>query len=432
MKKINWDEWQQEILEATGNICLCTGRQVGKTSVFAMKAIKRMLEKETHIIVVSLTEDQAQLIISMALNFLEQENKREILTGSDRPTKNQIKLRNGSVILARPVGLTGDSVRGFTGDILIIDEASRMGEAVFSAAKPTLLTTAGEIWLCSTPFGKQGYFWECFNNEKRFKIFHISSVDVIKNRPLSESWTARQRDEGIEYLANEERDMGKVRFGQEYLGLFMDELAQWFPDELILKCMNRKRPESIDKQDTYLGVDIGRMGEDLSTFAIVKYHHNKIKQVEHQVTKKTLLSDTTRHIINLNSLYNFNNIFIDDEGIGVGVFDHLLDNSDIKRKLVSINNSKRIVDYKEDKRERIFKEVLYTNLLRLMETGDIAFLDDPEIFNSLKSVQYEYTVDAHGKPHLKIFGNYTHTAEALVRCAWCVKYKPLNIWVKSI
>ena len=33
-----------------------------------------------------------------------------------------------------------------------------MPESVFTASKPTLLTTGGKIWMCSTPFGKTGYF----------------------------------------------------------------------------------------------------------------------------------------------------------------------------------------------------------------------------------------------------------------------------------
>ena len=66
-----------------------------------------------------------------------------------------------------------------------------------------------------------------------------------------------------------------------------------------------------------------------------------------------------------------------------------------------------------------------------MENKKIFLLQDPEIFQSLKSVQYEYTSDEKGKPILKIFGNYTHTAEALIRLAYGVKYKPLNIWIKS-
>lgn len=430
---ITLDDWQEEILTAKGNILLCTGRQVGKTTIFSLKAAKRLIEKKTQIIVVSLTEDQAELIIFMILGFLEQLAPKMIPYERNRPTKNKIELINGSKVLSRPIGLTGDSVRGFTGDVLIIDEASRMNEAVFAAAKPTLLTTAGEIWICSTPFGRQGYFWECYNNTDRFKVFHKSSVEVIESRAISPSWTIEKKEAAIRFLEGEKKDMGKTRFGQEYLGLFIEDLQQFFPDDLILRTMKLKRPNEIRRgKDFYCGVDLARMGDDASTFEIIQIIGTKLFHVEHQVTKRTLLSQSTTHIINLNKQYDFNKIFIDDEGIGVGVYDHLLDNDETKRKIVSINNSKRVLDKDETMKVRLLKEDLYNNLLRLMEQGLIELLDDSDIFTSLKSVQYEYTTNEKGKSYLKIFGNDTHIAEGLIRAAWSVKYKPLNIWVKSI
>ena len=47
------DKWQQEILDYDGNVLLCTGRQVGKTTVFALKAAKYLVShKNSRIIVV--------------------------------------------------------------------------------------------------------------------------------------------------------------------------------------------------------------------------------------------------------------------------------------------------------------------------------------------------------------------------------------------
>jgi hypothetical protein len=59
-----------------------------------------------------------------------------------------------------------------------------------------------------------------------------------------------------------------------------------------------------------------------------------------------------------------------------------------------------------------------------MERGELALLDDAEVFQSLKSVQYEYTDDGN----IKIFGKYTHICEGLIRAAWGTKDKSLNIY----
>ena len=138
------DDWQKEVLKYDGDILLNTGRQVGKTTIFSIKAAEYMIKhKNSRIVVVSLTEDQAQLIIVMILSYLEKKYPNLIGIKKNKPTKSRINLINGSNVISRPVGNTGDAIRGFTGDVLIVDEASRMPEMMWKAAKPTLLTTGG-------------------------------------------------------------------------------------------------------------------------------------------------------------------------------------------------------------------------------------------------------------------------------------------------
>ena len=127
------DDWQKEVLDYDGDLLLCTGRQVGKTLVFAIKAGKYMVEHpDSHIIVASITEDQAELMIIMTLDYL-QKNYKPYLKKAKKATKTGIWLNNKSSMIARPVGNTGDSLRGFTGDVLILDENSRMNELIMMA-----------------------------------------------------------------------------------------------------------------------------------------------------------------------------------------------------------------------------------------------------------------------------------------------------------
>ena len=434
--RLQLDEWQYEVLNHDGHLVLCTGRQNGKTTIMSMKAAKYMLDKpKSQIIVVSLTEDQAHLMIIMILTYLEQNHRRDIAKGKKKPTKSKIQLTNGSSVIARPVGNTGDAVRGFTGNVLIIDEASRMPEMMFTAAKPTLFTTGGQIWLCSTPHGKQGYFWQCFQNKReRFKVFHINSEDVANNREISESWTREQKKEALQHLSDEKGEMTKLEYAQEYLARFVDDLRQFFPDNLIRSRMLLKRSSNplfnhLMHQDFFLGVDIGRMGEDPSTFEIVERHGDTVLHRDNQLTSKTRLTETAEHIITLDGKYNFKRIYVDDEGIGIGVFDMLMSNDSTKRKTEGLKNSRKIIDYKDKRKTRMLKVDRYMNLLRLLEQSKIQLLDDSEIFLSFKSVQYEYTTDKKGKPFLHIFGNDTHIVEGLIRAAWCVKQKNLKLFV---
>lgn len=416
------DEYQKKILETEGNIALRSGRQVGKSTVVSILAGDYAAKNGNKtIMIVAAVERQAYLLFEKCLYYMEQTYPRLIKKGVNRPTKSLIRLTNGSKIYCLPTGLTGYGIRGFTIDLLIADEAAFIPEEVYTAITPAMATRTqfgARIVLLSTPFGRTGYFARAFN-DPTFTTFHVSSEEcprIDKN-----------------FLDQEKARMSKRQYAQEYLGEFVDDLMQFFPDNLILACMRAKRPGNINKNaNNYLGVDLARLGVDLSTFAIFNLTNERhLMQIEMQSTSRTYLNQSTRHIIELNKLYNFQKIFIDDEGIGVGVYDFLLEEETTRRIIVPINNSKRVLDRDDTQRTKLLKEDLYNNLLRLMETKQITLLDDPEIFQSLKSVQYEYTTDTRGRSHLKIFGNWTHHAEAIIRGAWAVRYKPLNIWIDS-
>jgi len=427
---IQLDKWQQDILDAKGNILLCTGRQVGKTTIFAIKAAERMVSQpKCRIIVASLTEDQAHLIIVMILTHLERFHKKKIAKKRKAPTKSSITLTNGSKVLARPVGNTGDAIRGFTGDVLIPDEASRMPETMWTASKPTLLTTAGEIWMCSTPYGKQGYFYECFKNKNnRFKVFHVSSEEVIKNRRISESWTKEQREAALEFLDDEKKDMSQLEYAQEYLGKFIDDLRQLFSDEIIFKICKAKR--NIQRHGAFfLGCDLARLGGDEITFEIInKLNKDMMIHVENIFQKFKLTTWSFDKIKELDRQWNFKKIGIDagSGSLGVSILDFLLREPIIKKKIIALNNLQITLDHLGERKRGILKEDMYFNLLALMEKNKIQLLDDDEVRLSLKSVQYEYVMKEGQPTKIRIFGKYTHIVEGLVRAVWLANQKHLN------
>jgi hypothetical protein len=69
----------------------------------------------------------------------------------------RMELSNGSRIVALP-GKEA-TIRGFSGvSLLIIDEASRVEDALYQSVRPMLAVSGGRIVLLSTPFGKRGFF----------------------------------------------------------------------------------------------------------------------------------------------------------------------------------------------------------------------------------------------------------------------------------
>jgi hypothetical protein len=126
----------------------------------------------------------------------------------------------------------------------------------------------------------------------------------------------------------------------------------------------------------------------------------------------------------LDDNYHFARIFIDDQGIGAGVTDILLQK--LGSRVVGLNNAKKTLD-KEGKIGKIFKEDLYSNAACLMEAEPpkIDIISNLKLLKSLKSVTFEYTTDKN----LRIYGKYTHLAEAFVRACWAMKMKGLKLYV---
>jgi len=438
---MEYDNWQKEILKAEGDILVNTGRQVGKTMIFSHKIAQYMMDNPNHqVIVVSLTEDQAQLIIIMVLDYLQKNFKNIIQKGKNKPTKSRIWIKNGAHVISRPVGNTGDAVRGFTGNVLYIDEASGMPELLWKSALPTLATTSGQIWMSSTPRGKfvantskKNFFFKAWENtEDIWQVFNTNTEEVYRTREINEDWTENKRDKALNFLDNQKRILSEMEYNQEYMGMFLDDMRQWFEDELIKSCMTEERPDLIKKDATFFcGVDVARLGNDESTFEIFELRDDHLYQVENQITKKTTLPQTFEHIKGLHRLYDFSKIFIDSGGIGVGVFDWLMHDDDTKGVTEAIDNSKQVMS-KDGKTRKMQKTLKYSNFKMMMETGKLHLLDDPNIFQSLKSVQFAYTNDDLGNRHLKIFGNYTHIAEGTTNASWGIKYKHLNLAVHSI
>ena len=425
------DPWQEEILKYDGNVLLCTGRQVGKTTIFAIKAAKYMMKHpKSQIIICSLTEDQAKLIIVMILDWLEKHEKKQIAKGKDKPTQSRITLINKAVVIARPVGTTGDSVRGFTSDVLILDEVSRFNEFILTSAKPTLASTGGQIWMCSTPKGKQGFFYESFiNKNNRFKVFHVNTEEVYTNRPIMGDWTETRRAEALKFLEEEKRDMSALQYGQEYLGLFLDELRQYFSDELIAKCCYLVRPQPpVWKKDNYMGVDIARLGRDLCAYEILNLRPSgKVFHVESITKSKQLTTKTEQDIDDLAHAWNCGKVGIDagSGSLGVGLYDRFLQNPKMRHRVIAMNNRAISIDKEGKKQQRIFKEDMYENLKNMMEKEEIYLLTDEEVRLSLKSVQWEI-VERAGLSKVRIFGDDTHIVEGIVRAAWLCKKEKIK------
>ena len=86
-----------------------------------------------------------------------------------------------------------------------------------------------------------------------------------------------------------------------------------------------------------------------------------------------------------------------------------------------MNNRSISLDRQGKKTQRIFKEDLYDNFKSMLEHGELFLLDDEDVRTSLRSVQFEFYKAKGEITKARIFGDYTHIVEGLIRAAWLAK-----------
>lgn len=416
------DKWQEEVLSAEGNICLCSGRQVGKSEIIALKTARYISSNpKKRVLIISVTESQAEMMLQKILLHLHDINPKIISKGKDKPTKHKVHLTNGSYAITKAVGQYGLGALGLTCDVVVPDECAYLPETIWASITPMLLTTGGSLWLLSTPNAQEGYFYQAYTNPSYgFKTFHVNSEEVAEGRPEP------MRSRMLAHLEREKERMSPMEYAQQYLAQFQEELGQLFPDSLITSTQILERVPFLPGT-YYLGVDVARMGGDETTFEILEVLGNKFYQRENIVHKYTLTTETITKILELDKLYDFRTIYIDDGGLGVAVFDQLLNTLQTKNKVVAINNASRSLVPDDNRKRKLLKEDLYLNFLALLEKGDLLLLKDPEIFTSLKSIMIEHDTTNR---NIKIYGRYSHITEGLIRAAWSNHSSRLNLWCR--
>ncbi len=443
---MEWDRWQQEVIEYKGNITIRKGRQVGGSTAIGYRAAMLMQKYDkSNSLMIGPAQRQSSELFSKTLSWLmiehwkaidaaggykddpEASTRRNMELGrlfeakhgilAELPTKTIIKLKNGSMLQSLPAGKTGVYLRSFALDFFYEDESAYVPDMVHNAITPMLWVSKkkrGLGWkvLLSTPFGKGGHFYDSFTDDD-FLTFHISSEDCSR---------IDKKD-----LFKWKKNKTAVEYAQDVLGEFIDEYQQYFPTKLIKSCMTFIRwnyKEHYEKRCRYYeGVDYAGPGKDNNAFVTAEMQsNNNLKIVEAQEDSEPNTVKTNRKIVARDKLFNFRKIFVDSGGFGCGPSDELIEL--LGRKVIGLNNSKKPID-KEGRTNKILKEDLYSNAKVLMEQGKIEIINDLGLLNSLKCMTFEHKEEGR----LKISGRNSHLAEAFVRACWAVKEKGLNIYV---
>jgi len=211
------DDWQRRLLKSSSpRVILNCCRQSGKSTMAAVLALHRALIRPASLVLIlAPAERQAKELFSKVAEFY---HALGIPIPADSYRKLGVELTNRSRIEALPG--TEKTIRGFSGaDLLIVDEASRVDDALYYAVRPMLAVSGGRMIMLSTAFGKRGIFYKVWSGQEEWDRYEVTAIACPR---ISE-----------EFLEEERRALPSWVFRQEYECSFEETDDQVFTTEMI-------------------------------------------------------------------------------------------------------------------------------------------------------------------------------------------------------
>jgi len=208
------DPWQIEVLETDHKrLLLNCSRQAGKSTVVALLALAQAIFVPfTKVLLLSRSHRQSTELFRVVTGFYER-------LGSPlekRHNAEELLLDHHSRIICLPC--KEETIRGYSDvSLLVIDEAARVPDDLYRAVRPMLATSNGRLVCLSTPYGKRGFFHDCWaTGGDDWHRIQIPADKVPRITP--------------DFLTQERRALGESWFRQEYCCSFEALEGLVYPD----------------------------------------------------------------------------------------------------------------------------------------------------------------------------------------------------------
>jgi phage FluMu gp28-like protein len=367
--------YQAELLsDENKRIVACMGRQTGKTTTIAMKAIYFAdTNPNVTVLITSPSLRQSMIMFDRIATFVY--STPRLRNKIVRATRTLIHFENGSRIIALPC--SENLLRGYTAQMVICDEASFMPEEVITQVIfPMLSTTNGYAIFLSTPWGKDHFFYRAFVNP-------AYSVHKVK----SEQCPLIKR----EFLEEMKANMTREAFLMEYEAEFVEALNSYFPQDLIRKCVELAQKLGVElygsleaafpSGDYYAGVDFGKL-QDYSVITVLKREGDILKLVYmYQFPLETPYSQVIGHLVRAHQKFKFRKVLVDQTGVGEPVLEEIRNQG-----LGNVEGLKFTVQTKEE---------LLSNLKIAMEQNRLAIPYHRQLCTQINEQQYAYSKSGH-------------------------------------
>ena len=319
-------EYNKKYVDCTDRfIVYRSGRQVGKTMSTAVKIIhyalfapllSKIIEKECVIVIAAPTQNQASIMFNKIRDLVTQNDFLKGFIIRNTQTELWINFLDNTgmtKIYTRATGETGTSLRGYSPDIIVADECSFIKTDILRAFLPSGMARKANVWLTSTPFSKNGYFYEACQNSKpsnpegMWREFHVKSTD----NPMIQDDTT---------FIEEIKRLTKDEYVQEVDGEFLDIGNALIPNHLITEAIVDYIPKG--RVTYYMGVDVARTGRDETVYTVVGLDEEDIIFTEEiEFEDQSNIVQVSGRIQDFVRKYRLETVYIDETGLGGGLVD---------------------------------------------------------------------------------------------------------------
>lgn len=368
-------DYQAAILDDPNSDVVTTcGRQVGKTETGGAIAADAFISSDGwDVMIAAKWQETADEMLRRAKSHLKNAGFGESHPEIESWNKTEVESSTGGRLYSKTLkvadGEAGDNQRGKLPRVVVLDESAIVdGEAIQQVIRPMFLTHGEnhELYLFSTPRGKQGFHYEKHKNDDSWSSHHVPS----SANPLIDD----------DYLADECESVDELTWKQEYLGQFIDLGEVYLPSNLVRPAIADSPPSRAEGSRAWLGVDVARGGHDRTVYTAVD-EKGSVFLIASEDT--STMPGVVGRIKSLDARHDFSGILIDENAVGGGVVDFSTEAPKLEGKVEAVTFTTKT------------KQAMYQGLKKAFEAGEMQLPEHDRLIHELTSLQFDFT--QHGK-----------------------------------
>jgi len=214
---LDLDPWQEQVLTSPSKrLMLNVTRQGGKSTTATVKALHTATYAPGALVL--MVSPSLRQSSELYRKWRDLADRMAQPPAMEEDTKTSATLANGSRVVSLPASEA--TIRGYSAvNLLLFDEASRVGDALYGACRPMVAVSGGSIVTMSTPWGKRGWWYEAWQGSVAWERVRITAYDCPRIDPV--------------FLDEERASLPPLFFESEYLCEFTDTEDSVFRTEDI-------------------------------------------------------------------------------------------------------------------------------------------------------------------------------------------------------